>query len=169
MAHTKIKSTPALASWTAADDTLRDIRALKHSMAEMDVEKNRRIDAIKDEYSKAALPLQNRVKRLEADIKEFVSAHRAELNGKSRRMNFGIVGYRLSSSVVVAANKMADVIAKLKGMGHHECIKTVETLDRKALGRCPVNVILDVGAYVKQTDEFYYDTDDDALADNGAV
>ena len=169
MAHTKVKSSPVLRDWAAVDGALRDIRESKHSLTEMDVEKNRRMDSIKDEYGKAALPLQNRIKRLEADVKEFVSAHREELEGKSRRLNFGVVGFRLSSSVVVATNKVADVISKLKGLGRSECIKITETLDRKALGHCPADVILEVGAYIKQTDDFYYDVNDDTLADTATV
>ncbi len=169
MAHKKVTSSPALLDWSAVDTTLRDIRECRHSLTEMDVEKSRAIDDIKDRYGKMALPLQNRIKRLEADVKEYVSAHREELNGKSKQLNFGTVGYRISSSIVASTSKLGDIIAKLKAMGHSECVKVTETLDKKALGRCSADVILAVGAYVKQTDDFYYDLEEDSLADISAA
>lgn len=162
MARKKVLSEPTLRGWTEVDGALRDIRECRHTLAELAIERDRRIDSVKDEYAKNALPLQNRVKRLEGEVKEYVDAHRAELTGKSRALNFGIVGYRLSSKLVLAAGKAAEAIAVLKAMGKGELVKTTETLDREALKKQPQSVLEQVGAYVKVSDEFYYDVEDTA-------
>ena len=47
-------------------------------------------------------------------------------------------------------------------MGRTELIKTTETLDREALKKQPQSVLEQVGAYIKVTDEFYYDVEDTA-------
>lgn len=157
MARRKVTAAPVLADWAAVDGALRDIRECEHALTELGVDRDRRIDNIKEEYSKMALPLQNRIKKLEADVKAYADAHRAELTGKSRTLNFGTVGYRISSRLILPASKAAEAIATLKALGRKEFIKTTETLDRAALLRQPVELLNQIGAYIQQRDEFYYD------------
>ena len=61
---------------------------------------------------------------------------------------------------MLSTSKVAEAIATLKAMGRTELIKTTETLDREALKKQPQNVLEQVGAYIKVTDEFYYDVED---------
>lgn len=69
MARKKVTSAPALADWGAVDNALRDIRECQHTLAEMAVQRDRQIDSIKADYAQGALPLQNRVKALEGEVK----------------------------------------------------------------------------------------------------
>ena len=128
MARKKVTSVPALADWGAVDNALRDIRECQHTLAEMAVQRDHQIDSIKADYAQGALPLQNRVKALESEVKAYVDLHRAELDGKSRALNFGTVGYRVSSKLMLASSRVAEAIATLKVLGHTELIKTTETL-----------------------------------------
>ena len=98
MARKKVASEPVLRDWTAVDTALRDLKECQYALTELGVELDRRIDGLKDDYNKNAQPLQNRIKRLEGDVKEYVDAHRAELDGKSRTLVFGKVGYRAEGS-----------------------------------------------------------------------
>lgn len=161
MARRKVTAAPVLADWAAVDGALRDIRECEHALTELGVDRDRRIDNIKEEYSKMALPLQNRIKKLEADVKAYADAHRAELTGKSRTLNFGTVGYRISSRLILPASKAAEAIATLKALGRTEFVRTTETLDRAALLRQPAEFLEQIDAYVRQRDEFYYDTTGD--------
>ena len=161
MARKKVTSDPVLRDWAAVDTALRDLKDCRHTLAEMSIDLDRRVDSLKDEYNRNAQPLQNRMKRLEADIKEFVDAHRAELDGKSRALVFGKVGYRSSSRLMLAPAKVAEAVAALKALGRKELIKTTETLDREALKKEPAEVLESIGAYIRTRDEFYYDLDDE--------
>ena len=161
MARKKVTSEPVLRDWAAVDTALRDLKECRHTLAEMGIDLDRRVDSLKDEYNRNAQPVQNRMKRLEADIKEFVDAHRAELDGKSRALVFGKVGYRSSSRLMLAPAKVAEAIAALKALGRKELIKTTETLDREALKKEPTEVLESIGAYIRTRDEFYYDLDDE--------
>ena len=134
MARKKVTSVPALADWGAVDNALRDIRECQHTLAEMAVQRDRQIDSIKADYAQGA-----------------------ELDGKSRALNFGTVGYRVSSKLMLASSRVAEAIATLKVLGHTELIKTTETLDREALKRQPGDILQQVGAYIRTVDEFYYD------------
>ena len=157
MARRKVTAAPVLSDWAAVDQALRDIRECQHALTELAVDRDRRLDSIKNEYAKTALPLQNRIKRLESDVKDYVDCHRAEMAGKSRTLNFGTVGYRISSKLMLPTGKVAEAIATLKVLGHTELIKTTETLDREALKRQPGDILQQVGAYIRTVDEFYYD------------
>lgn len=161
MARRKVTAAPVLNDWAAVDQALRDIRECEYALTELGVERDRKLDAVKEEYRKVAEPLQNRLKKLGADVEAYVDAHRAELTGKSRTLNFGVVGYRLSSKLILPPAKTAEAIAALKSLGHREFIRTTETLDRAALLRQPAEFLDQIGAYVRQRDEFYYDVTDE--------
>ena len=51
MARRKVTTAPVLASWAETDKALRDIRECQHTLAELAVERDRKIDAAKDTYS----------------------------------------------------------------------------------------------------------------------
>lgn len=159
MARKRVVTEPVLKSWQAVDDALRDIRECKHALTELDVEQARRIDAIKVECKNNAQPLNNRVKRLEADIKDFVDAHRTELTGKSRTLTFGTVGYRLSSNLKLNLSD-ADTIAMLEAMGRTEFIQVTKKLDKAALKKQSSEFLDKIDAWVKTTDGFGYDVTD---------
>lgn len=157
MARKKVQADPVLRDWPSVDTALRDIRECVHTLKELEVERDRRMDDVRTAYTEKATPLQNRIKRLEGDVKTFVDAHRAELTGKSRRLNFGSVGYRISSRLVIPNGKAAEILAALKSLGRNECYKVTETLDREALKRQPPDFLESLGMYINQRDEFYYD------------
>ena len=114
MARKRVASEPVLRDWAAVDTALRDIRECRHALVELGVEKDRRIDGIKDEYTRNAVPL---------------------------------------------------AIAALKAMGKGELVRTSETLDRQALAKQPAELLESIGAYVKQSDEFYYDVEDEPVTE----
>ena len=143
VARKKVDSEPVLRDWTAVDAALRDLKECQYALTELGVELDRR--------------LQNRIKRLEGDVKEYVDAHRAELDGKSRTLVFGKVGYRASSKLMLAPAKVTEAIAALKALGRKELVKTTETLDREALKKEPPALLESIGAYIRTRDEFYYD------------
>lgn len=85
MARKKVTSVPALADWGAVDNALRDIRECQHTLAEMAVQRDRQIDSIKADYAQGALPLQNRVKALESEVKAFQPQRQCGSVAQARR------------------------------------------------------------------------------------
>ena len=159
MARKKVETEPALRDWQAVDAALLAIRECRHALTELAVEQARRIETVKEECNNNAQPLQNRIKRLEADVKEFVDAHRAELAGKSRTLTFGTVGYRRSSQLKLNLS-VEDTIALLEALGHPELVRITKTLDKAALQRQPSELLDQIDAYIKTTDGFAYDVTD---------
>ncbi len=81
--------------------------------------------------------------------------------GKSRQLTFGRVGFRQSTRLILANAKVPQAIATLLAMGRRELVKNgTETGPGRRLKRSRRKFWTAVGAYLKTTDEFFYDTDD---------
>ena len=154
MARKKLHREPVLKDWAEVNDALRSIHEYEHALTEMGVDMSRRIDAVKAEYTKSAEPLQKRVKQLETDVQEYVEAHREDMAD--------VWACRVSTVHAVDFGKCEGPAGHrhAAGMGRRELVKTEQKLDKEALKQQPEEVLEAVGAYLKTTDEFFYDTGD---------
>ena len=95
--------------------------------------------------------------------KKWNSAKYTRKIGNLERVVFDIAAEDKDYPVVIGVSEienrsvMEDVIAQLKALGRDNLIKRTETLDREALRREPAELLCKLGAYINQTDEFYYD------------
>ena len=95
--------------------------------------------------------------------KKWNSAKYTRKIGNLERVLFDIAAEDKDYPVVIGVSEienrsvMEDVIAQLKALGRDNLIKRTETLDREALRREPAELLCKLGAYINQTDEFYYD------------
>lgn len=160
----KVITEPALTSWADVDNTMKLIGELQGSLCDLEVEMNRQLAAVKEKTDKQAQPLHTKIKVLEKDIKEYVDRHRSEIEGKTKKLNFGSTGYRLSSKVVIPKTILKeDFIATLKRQGLTDCIKTEESVLRDVLKTHPREVVLGTGASLQSKDEFWYEIDKERL------
>ncbi|MDL2327494.1 host-nuclease inhibitor Gam family protein [Ruminococcaceae bacterium OttesenSCG-928-A11] len=167
MARTKPKKEPVLQSWDDVDAALCKIRKAEHRIAKEQLALDKAIIAATEKSAEAVKPFQDEVKELGLHIKEFVTANREALDGKTKKLNFGSTGFRLSTKLVVPRGKEPDVIAALVAMGLDDCVKVTETIRKDVLKQKPQDVILAAGAYMKPSDEFWYETTQEELQDPG--
>jgi phage host-nuclease inhibitor protein Gam len=90
-----------------------------------------------------------------------VETHRDELKGKTRILNFGKVGFRQSTKIVIKG--MQAVLKTLKARGMTDCIIVKESVNKDRLREYPDEVIASVGATKKVTDTFWYEADREKL------
>ncbi|MCM0757370.1 host-nuclease inhibitor Gam family protein [Sporomusa sphaeroides DSM 2875] len=153
--------TPALKSWDEADLHLKEIAELELTMQNIEGDMNQKISDAKLAAELQAKPLQDRRKKLELEIKEFVENNRHEIDGKSRRMNFGQVGFRQSTTIVVS--KIMAVLESLKARNMLDCITIKESINKEVLRTYPDEVIAAVGARKKVEDVFWLEPDYERL------
>ena len=153
----KLNHPPALSSWTDVDDAMRQIGECERQLDKLQVELNRQIAAAKEKAEKKAQPIQDKIKKLAMDVKEFVQQNRSEMDGKTKQLNFGKTGYRLSTKLMTP--KTAEIIDALKRHDMLDCITVKESINKEELKRRPADDILKVGAYLKSDDEFWYEVD----------
>ncbi|MGE5549142.1 MAG: host-nuclease inhibitor Gam family protein, partial [Bacteroidota bacterium] len=84
MARKRIESEPRLKSWDDAAYTLKELGELQIEISDITNKMNAQISDIKADADLRCKPLQDRIIRLEADLKEYAEAHRADIPGKTK-------------------------------------------------------------------------------------
>ena len=164
MARKRIETGTTLQSWDDVDRCLAEIGRIDRELGLIEAGQQESIDHIKTKTKAAAEPLQNKKLGLELAIKDYAEANRAEFaKVKSRELTFGIIGFRLSTSVVI--KRVADTLQALKDLGLTGCIRTKEELDKDAMRNLPLETLHNVGASLRQVDAFGYEIKREALAE----
>ncbi len=165
MKRTRIES-PHLKSWAEVNDALRGIAEAQNEIAIVESGMNMQIDAIKEVYEAKIKEYKEEIRRQELLIKEYTSDRRDELNGRSKDLTFGKVGFRKSTRLVLP--KVLDrVICSLRKNGMEACITVKETVNKDVLKTYPEEDILRVGGSLKVEDTFWYETKTVELAKEG--
>ncbi|NPV89798.1 MAG: host-nuclease inhibitor protein Gam [Firmicutes bacterium] len=167
MARKRIKNQPVLKNWAEVDAVLREIAEKEIQIEEIEGEMNKQINGVKISAGLEAKPLQDRIDKLGKDVKEFVTEHKDELDGKTKALNFGSTGFRLSTSVIIprAKEKVEAIIKSLKVRRMTDCINVVETVNKDVLKKYGEDEIIKVGARLKKEDVFWYETAREKLRD----
>ncbi len=160
MTRKRIIEAPAIKSWEEADAALREIAEKQIALQDIESEMQRQIIGAKKIAEQDSKPHVDRIAKLERDLKDFVEDHRDELGkAKTKALNFGEVGYRLSTSISIpkAKEKIEDIIRKLKARGMTDCIIVKEEISKENLKKYGEDTVNAVGATWKQKDAFGYD------------
>lgn len=161
MPRIRIQAVPVLKSWEEVDNALREIGENQIALLEIEGEMNKQLNGIKQSAALEGKPHQDRIDKLSKDIEAFVNERRDELHGKTKALNFGSTGFRLSTKVVVptAKEKVAEIIRNLRVHKMTDCIVSKESVDKETLKRYGEETVLKVGAKFKKDDVFWCDPD----------
>lgn len=153
---------PMLGSWEEVNTALKAIAQANNELQVIGSSMNMQIDALKEASDKMALPYKEEIKKQELMIKEFVQENRAEMKGKSRKMTFGTVGFRMSTKLSLP-KELKKVIAALRKFDMEDCIILKESVNKDILKTYEEKDILKVGGSLKKEDTFYYEVDQSAV------
>lgn len=145
------------------DQCLKKIADAENEMTAIEAEMNKKIAEIKKNAGEVSRQHKETIKQNEGKIKEYATVHKDGMNGKSKLLTFGKVGFRLSTKLLLPSS-IADVIMKLRENGMLDCINVKETVDKDAVKNYGEDDILKIGGYLQKNDTFWYETDRDALA-----
>lgn len=167
MARKRVDAPVGLDNWEAADDALREIGSAQRAIEAAEHRMQETIDAAKERAASESAPYRERIAELEGRLNVFAEMHRDDMGAKkSRDMNYGMLGFRKSTKVVLprGAAKVAEIIRKLREKGMGDCIvKPAEKIDKDALKKYPPNDIVAVGAGLDVQDTFWYEVDREKL------
>lgn len=147
----------ALRSWDDVNLNLKEIGECELAIEAIEADMNAKIHDLKLDAEMKARPYQDRIKKLAAEIKEFAEANRDDLKGKTKQLNFGPVGFRRSTKILLKNVKAT--IKALKARGMTDCIIVKESVSKDNLKSYPDDVIAAVGAVKKVEDVFWYEVD----------
>ena len=140
---------PSLKSWDEVNAALKLIRDNEIELELIEADMGKKIADIKE---------------LELQVKEFVTLNKAELKGKSREMDFGKVGFRMPTKLMLP-KQVEKVIKTLKKYGMGDCITVKESVNKDILKTYDEKTILSVGGTLKKEDTFWYETNREELSD----
>lgn len=167
MKRVKVEAPKPYATWDEADEALRQIGEAQRAIEAEEHRMQEEIDLAKEKAAAASLPYRTLIGDLEQRLAAFAELNREGLGSrKSREMNYGMLGYRKSTKVVLprGAAKVLEIIKKLRARGMGDCIITpAEKIDKDALKKYPPNDIVDIGASLDVQDAFWYEVKREAI------
>lgn len=148
---------PHLKSWEDVNQALRQIAEAQNEIAMVEAGMNVQIDTIKLTYEEKIQEYKKQIKQQELLIKEFTTDKKDQLDGRTKDLTFGKVGFRKSTRLQLP--KVLDkVIAALRRNGMEDCIIRKETVNKDILKQYDEQQILEVGGSLKVEDAFWYET-----------
>lgn len=159
MARVKITPECRLKSWAEVDTAFQQIAQCERVLEDLTNDMNDELDAVKRKYADMSAPVLERKDQFSADVCQFVTEHRGEMEGKTMELNFGRTGFRISTKLKYNKGvKVADAVAALLQLKLGECVKTTQTVVSDVLKRQPADVLAKVGVYLDRADAFWFET-----------
>ena len=135
MARKRVVEPSGVKTWEDANDALRQIAEAQLAVQDIEGEMNKQILGAKKAAEEQSKPHKDRIAKLERELKDFVTEHRADMGkAKSKILTFGEVGFRLSTSVSLprAKEKIEEIIRRLKNRQMMDCIVVKEDVSNLA-------------------------------------
>ena len=158
-----MKSGVSINSWEDVNKALKLKGESELTLDTLEAEMNMKINDVKLATEKLSKPLKEKVKELEEQIKDFTEENKAEIEGRTKILTFGKVGFRLSSNVSVPTKKLSKIIENLRKFGMENCIKVSESVNKDILGTYSDKDIAKVGATKKAEDKFWCEADKERI------
>lgn len=146
-----------LKNWEDVNEALRLIAEAQNEIAMVEAGMNVQIDTIKRTYEEKIQEYKKQIKQQELLIKDFTTDKKDQLDGRTKDLTFGKVGFRKSTRLQLP-KALDKVIASLRKKGMDDCISVRETVNKDILRQYGEQQILDVGGSLKVEDAFWYET-----------
>lgn len=157
-------------SWEAADKALHCYGLLANELLTIEANLGREVSKLRASAAAIAAPRQRDMARIEAGLEVFWDAHKAEVKGKSRKLNFGTIGERTRDAVkllkgwklgkaVAALLKSRPAFVRVK----HELDKDLVLNTWSALNDSARRALADCGVSVAPSTKFFVEADLEAL------
>ena len=144
-------------NWEDADQALRRMGEIIIALEEVNGELTLKVNKLKENAKQGAAGLESERKYLEEQITHFCESQKAEFAKKrSRTLNFGLIGFRVTTSVSIPRDKskLADLIAALKHLHLERCINMEEKVNRDQIGTLDESSIAKLGLKKTVKDSF---------------
>jgi len=174
MARKRVEATPIINTWDELDSKLKRRRELDAEITKLKASANGKIDAVKAVLKVNSAPIQDEINRIEKDAEDFCTFNRDQFGDqKSKRMNFGVVGWRKSPGKVKTLAKwtFAKVVEKFQKLGWNDYLRTKKPdLDKDAIKEAYKSGILTEsdlkkgGIKIEEPDEFFIEQDEVKIA-----
>ena len=152
--------------WSDADKIVRNVGILQQQIIEAEASAKEEIDRIKAGLAKKVKPWQDNIKLNVSSIEAFAESHKTDFKKqRSRKLNFGVIGWRKSTSVSIKKTTLELIKKAFSTAKQKVYIRTKETVDKDALAKLTDEQMASVGARRKEKDVFFVEPSSTQSAD----
>ena len=133
--------------WQQADEMVRNIADCQIAIEKLEAIAKVKIDRTKKILAEAVKGHQGTIKNCQASLEAFATAHREDFKKqKSRRLNFGVIGWRKSTSIKITKKTLERIKQAFSAAMRKSCIRTKESVDKDALAKLTDEQLADIKA-----------------------
>lgn len=145
--------------WSEADAMIKRIGDVINQITELEVKANQAIDNVKAELAEKVKPLQESIELHTNSLEAFAVNNQDDFaKARSKKLNFGLLGWRKSSSITIGKNTL-DLIKTILKNKSVMFIRYKESIDKEALKRLTDEQLASVGARQVTKDMFFVEPD----------
>lgn len=150
-------------TWEEAGSALLNYGQLAITLADIECAYMQRSAEIKAEHEARVTAIEVEQTFILTQIEAFAEEHKDEIvvdGAKSRKLRWGVIGWRASHALKRAKKKTIEYVVKqLKALKLGHCIVSKETYDKEAVKRLSAEQIKAVGCYIDDRENFFADPD----------
>lgn len=139
-------------NWEEIDNQLKKLGELKIRKNKLEGELTLKINELKNEYNAKCEAITKEIKTIEKEITRYCEQNKDSfINKRNKKLNFGIITYRLSEKVVCPCVEAA--IKALKALNLDYCLRIKEEIDKDKLKELDSNILTKIGATIVKEDK----------------
>jgi phage host-nuclease inhibitor protein Gam len=163
MASKRVKSDRQIlpiTDWVEADRFIKQIGVLQDKIKEAERQAGDDINKAKTVLTTATEFPQGKITQFVDSLEAFAAAHKDDFGKeRSKKLNFGLLGWRKSSSVAIKKTTLEKIKAGFAKAKAAMCIITKETVSKEALAKLTDEELASVGARREVKDDFFVEPD----------
>ena len=160
------KKLPPIRDWAEADRYVRCIGEFQQNITTAEQKAKQQIDVIKSNLADEVAPCHAVIKATAESIEHFAESHKTDFGSqKSRKLNFGLVGWRKSTFIKIKKTTLSLIKELFTGAKAKMCIHTKETVNKEALAKLTDEQLASVSARREEKDVFFVEPDLTRAAD----
>jgi phage host-nuclease inhibitor protein Gam len=152
--------------WPAADQLVRELGDIQINITAAEHKAANDINETKLELEGKVNQLQGRQSYIVKSLEMFALAHTKDFGeARSRKLDFGTLGWRLSSSIKIAGTTLERIKQFFTPAKQKTCLRIKESVDKEALAKLTDEELARVAARRKTKDAFFVEPNSQKAVD----
>jgi len=154
--------------WKHADISVLRVGELQGQIAQLEEDAKNHINNVKKDLADKVKSRQDKITLHLNGIEAFATSHRDDFeNQKSRKLNFGSIGWRKSTSISVKKNTLVLIKLFFRIDLQKTCIRINESVDKDAMAKLTDEQLASVKARRIEKDVFFVEPSSQKAANYG--
>lgn len=152
------KKESTLKTWDEVDNQLRKLGELQIQKTKLEGTLQTKINELKANYTAQCGVIAVEAKNIETEITRFCEQNKDEfLNKRNKKLNFGVVAYRVTEKVV--CNSVEGVIKAIKALNLDFVLRIKEEIDKDKIKELDKNTLTKIGVKIETKDKLSIEPD----------